>query len=139
MPHWTFALRLVILSSLGMLLLLVVDFLARAGGAWRRRKEAQGGVYGVVVDRDGRTLATYVDPLHEPHRAIRVHRPGSVWVGEESEAWAWEGQAATEEEARHLANRVRHLHLSLLPELRAAHGSDDSDRAEPWHGAGPRA
>lgn len=98
-----------------------VDAVLRAREAWQRRKQAQGGVYGVVVDRNGQVLGTYVDPLQAPRRASRVHLPGSVWTGSDPSdptGWAWEGQAATEQEALHAANRLRYMYVNLLPELR---------------------
>ena len=48
-----------------------------------------------------------------------------VWTGGDPgdpTAWAWEGQGATEEEARHAAQRLRQLYVSLLPELRVERG-----------------
>ncbi len=101
--------------------LLAIDAAIRARDAWRRRRLAQGGVYGVVVDVSGRVLGTYVDPTQAPRRASFVHGPGSVWTGSDPTdptGWAWEGQGATEEEARHAAYRLRQLYVSLLPELR---------------------
>lgn len=112
---FAFALALLPLALFG------VDALLRARDAWRRRKQAQGGVYGVVVDRNGQVLGTYVDPLQRPRRASRVHLPGSVWTGSDPSdptAWAWEGQGTTEQEALLAANRLRYMYVSLLPELR---------------------
>lgn len=112
---FAFALALLPLGLFG------VDALLRARDAWRRRKQAQGGVYGVVVDRNGQVLGTYVDPLQRPRRASRVHLPGSVWTGSDPSdptAWAWEGQGPTEQEALLAANRLRYMYVSLLPELR---------------------
>lgn len=115
------------------LALIGTDVFLRAREAWRRRQRAQGGVYGVVIDRNG-VIGTYVDPLQPPRRASYVHGPGSVWTGADPEdptAWAWEGQGETEEEARHAAYRLRHLYLSLMPELRVERG-DEEMSLPPW-------
>lgn len=119
MKSWS--LYLIVFLSLAALLLLLVDVALRARAAWVRRRGAQGGVYGVVVDMRGRVLGTYVDPTGEPQRSSRVHGPGSPWTDDDPDdpgAWAWEGRAETEEEALHLANRMRLLHTRLIPELR---------------------
>lgn len=131
---WTF--RLSALLALGACLVLLIDALLHARAKWERRRKAQGGVYGVVVDRNGQVLGTYIDPLQEPRRATRVHGPGSIWTGSDPSdptAWAFEGQAETEEDARHLASRARHLYVSLLPELREEQTEPDAgEQAEPW-------
>lgn len=119
MTPWS--LYLIITLSVAALLVLLVDFGLRMRTSWLRRRGAQGGVYGVVVDIRGRVLGTYVDPTGEPQRSSRVHGPGSPWTEAASEdpaSWAWEGRAETEEEALHLANRMRLLHTRLIPELR---------------------
>lgn len=119
MQLWSLHLVAVLAVLAGILLL--ADLVSRARSAARRRRRAQGGIYGVVVDAYGRVLWVYVDPMAEPRRAARMHGPGSVWTRADptgAGAWAWEGQAETEEEARHMANRLRHLHISLRPELR---------------------
>ena len=117
-----------------MIALVFVDVVIRARDAWRRRRHAQGGVYGVVIGADGEVLGTYVDPLQSPRRASYAHGPGSVWTGSDPDdptGWAWEGQGATEEEARRAAQRLRQLYLSLLPELRVSRG-DEEMSLPPW-------
>ena len=130
------SLRVVLVVSTVALALLCVDVFLRARDAWRRRRRAQGGVYGVVVDRDGRVLGTYVDPTQPPRRASFVHGPGSVWTGSDptdSTAWAWEGQGATEEDARRAAYRLRQLYVNLLPELRESlRPGDEEVEIPPW-------
>jgi hypothetical protein len=99
---------------------------------WLRRRGAQGGVYGVVVDLRGNVLGTYVDPTGIPQRSSRVHGPGSAWTSAEADeaaAWAWEGRAETEEEALHLANRLRILHTRLIPELRTQLEPSDEEES----------
>lgn len=128
------SLRLVFAAGIVALALVSVDAVIRARDAWRRRQRAQGGVYGVVIDRSGRVIGTYVDPMQVPRRASYVHGPGSVWTGgdsSDSTAWAWEGQGETEEEARHGAQRLRQLYISLLPELRVERG-DEEMSIPPW-------
>lgn len=128
------SLRLVFAASMLALALVCADAIMRAREAWRRRRAAQGGVYGVVIDRGGFVIGTYVDPTQRPRRASYVHGPGSVWTGSDSAdptAWAWEGQGATEEEARHAAQRLRQLYVSLLPDLRVEHG-DEEMSIPPW-------
>ena len=129
---WT--LRLVTIAGMVAIALVCVDVAIRLREAWRRRRKAQGGVYGVVINRDGAVIGTYVDPFQAPRRASYVHGPGSVWTGSDASdptAWAWEGQGATEEEARHAAQRLRQMYLRLLPELRAPRG-DEELRVPPW-------
>ena len=96
---------------------LAVDALPRLAAAWKRRRSAKGGAFGVVLDRRGIVLGTYLDPFGHPWRAPRVHEAGSPWVeaGIEGQGWAWEGFGATEEEAFAAANRLRRRHLQLLP------------------------
>jgi len=128
------SLRLVFALGIVTLVLVCVDAVLRAREAWRKRRSAQGGVYGVVIDRDGHVLGTYVDPMQPPRRASYVHGPGSVWTGSDLAdpmGWAWEGQGATEEEARHAAHRLRQLYVSLLPELRVQRG-DEEMSIPPW-------
>lgn len=134
-----FWLTLGVMLTLSTLLVLGVDSLARARARWRRRRGAQGGCYGVVVDARGTVLGTYVDPTRAPHRSSRVHGPGSVWTGSDpsdSTGWAWEGRAETEEEALHLANRLRHFHVRMIPELREraefGDGEEESRESSSW-------
>ena len=129
MSTWT--LRFVGAVAIVAFILVCVDVLIRAREAWRRRRKAQGGVYGVVIGRNGEVLGTYVDPLQSPRRASYVHGPGSVWTGSDPTGWAWEGQGATEEEARHAAQRLRQLYLSVLPDLRVQRG-DEEMSVPPW-------
>ena len=83
----------------------------------RRRRYSRGGAVGVVVDRSGRVLGTYLDPFSHPWRAARMHDETSVWSpparwGESANAW--EGFGETEEEASASANRLRRRHLQLF-------------------------
>jgi len=96
---------------------LAVDALPRLTAAWKRRRSAKGGAFGVVLDRRGIVLGTYLDPFGHPWRAPRVHEAGSPWVetGIDGQGWAWEGFGVTEEEAFAAANRLRRRHLQLLP------------------------
>jgi hypothetical protein len=117
--------------ALAMLCVLVVlfDALPRVGAYLRRMRRARGGVFGVVVDRRGEVLGTYVDPFGHPWRAPRVHDRESPWVrapGPDGQGWAWEGFGRTEEEAYMAANRLRRRHLRLLPWL-TGDGDDDQD------------
>ena len=111
-------------------LVLACDAVPRLGAAVRRRRAARGGAFGVVVDRRGRILGTYLDPFGHPWRAPRVHDRESPWVAEvgpDGQGWAWEGFGATEEEAYAAANRMRRRHLRLLPLI----GGDEDDGEEP--------
>jgi hypothetical protein len=83
----------------------------------RRRRYSRGGAVGVVVDREGRVLGTYLDPFSHPWRAARMHEADSVWSpaarwGESANTW--EGFGETEEEAATNANRLRRRHLQLF-------------------------
>ena len=116
--------------SVGVLcgLVLAVDAAPRAVAALRRRRAARGGAFGVVVDRRGRVLGTYLDPFAHPWRTPREHGPESPWVTDapEGQAMAWEGFGATREEALHAANRMRRRQLHLLSGLEDdEHGEDD--------------
>ena len=104
-----------------------LDALPRLHAAVQRRRRNRGGAFGVVIDRTGRVLGTYLDPFGHPWRAPRVHEPGSPWVeaAPYGQGWAWEGFGATEEEAYLAANRMRRRHLNLLPWL-------DDDGEEDW-------
>ncbi len=113
--------------AIGVLSTFVVlfDYVPRARAAWRRRRRNRGGAFGVVVDRAGRVLGTYLDPFGHPWRAPRAHEAGSPWAcGEEP---AWEGFGATEEEARGAANRLRRRHLQLLGLLEAPDEDGEGD------------
>jgi len=96
---------------------LVMDAFPRLVAAVQRRRRSKGGAFGVVLDRRGIVLGTYLDPFGHPWRAPRVHEAGSPWVeaGIDGQGWAWEGFGATEEEAFAAANRLRRRHLQLLP------------------------
>ncbi|MDQ3556341.1 MAG: hypothetical protein M3409_06150 [Gemmatimonadota bacterium] len=99
---------------------LVCDALIRARAALQRRRRRREGVFGVVVDRDGRTLGVYLDPFGTLARRSRLHRGDSPWTTtdpEGRETWAWEGFGVTEPEARAAANRLRRSHLPILPRL----------------------
>lgn len=132
MESWS--LYLIVSLTAAALLVLLIDFAMRMRAAWVRRRGAQGGVYGVVVDMRGNVIGTYVDPTGIPQRSSRVHGPGSAWTSAETDeaaAWAWEGRAETEEEALHLANRLRVLHTRLIPELRTQlEPSDEEESSE---------
>ncbi len=102
----------------------------------RRRRRTGGAAVGVVVDRGGRTLGTYLDPLSERTRRGRLHEPGSPWTPtgyEERPAFAWEGVGSSEEEARWAANRLRRRHLQLVPWMAEdVDVSEDSLFSRPW-------
>jgi hypothetical protein len=109
-------------------LVLAVDAAPRALASLRRRRAARGGAFGVVVDRAGRVLGTYLDPFAHPWRTPREHGPESPWVASAPDglAMAWEGFGATREEALHAANRLRRRQLQLLSWLEDdEHGEDD--------------
>jgi hypothetical protein len=91
---------------------------ARAIG---RRIRACGAV-GVVVDRHGALLGTYLDPYTPSTRPPRLHRAGSPWTP--GGGHAWEGFGPTQQEALANANRLRRRHLRLLHVL----VDDDPDR-----------
>jgi hypothetical protein len=104
--------------GLGLLssVVVLVDYVPRAWAAIRRRRSRQGGAWGVVLNRGGAVLGTYLDPFGHPWRSPRIHGAGSPWVTADprEKEWAWEGFGATEEEARLAANRLRRRHLQLL-------------------------
>lgn len=92
----------------------------------RARRVSRGGAVGVVVDRAGRVLGTYLDPFAHPWRAARMHGPESPWsprAGWGEVSAAWEGFGVTEEEALAHANRLRRRHLQLFGLLEP--GEDD--------------
>lgn len=123
-----FAIRFVAVLAVLAMLMPLYDLLVAAHKAYRRRRNNQGGAYGVVMDRTGRVLGTYVDPFGDPTRAARLHGPDSPWAQPEPDGrstLAWEGFGATEEEARNAAHRIRRLHLQLLPELQELQESDE--------------
>src|SRR5215218_3291196 len=81
-------------------LVLAADALPRAVAAIRRRRAARGGAFGVVVNRGGQIVGTYLDPFGHPWRTPRVHQDDSPWVtpSPQGHERAWEGFGATEEE-----------------------------------------
>ena len=107
---------------------LALDAAPRAVAAWHRRRAARGGAFGVVVDRAGQVVGTYLDPFGHPWRTPRVHGPESPWLAANlsGERMAWEGFGATEEEARVAANRLRRRHLQLFAWL----GDDEQDEGD---------
>ena len=118
-------------------LVLAVDAAPRALASLQRRRAARGGAFGVVVDRSGRVLGTYLDPFGHPWRTPREHGPDSPWAAEAPDGQAWEGFGATREEALHAANRLRRRQLHLLSWLEDdEHGEDDwvrlGEQAPPW-------
>ena len=110
---------LAILVAVLCAVVVAVDAAPRLLDALRRRRLNRGGAFGVVVDRTGRVVGTYLDPFGHPWRAPRVHERGSPWVepGIDGQGYAWEGFGATEEDAYLAANRMRRRHLQLLPWL----------------------
>jgi hypothetical protein len=110
-------------------LVLAVDSAPRALAAMRRRRAARGGAFGVVVDRAGQVLGTYLDPFGHPWRTPREHGPESPWLAEAAtgQVIAWEGFGATAEDALRAANRFRRRRLQLLSWL-----EDDERGEEDW-------
>lgn len=103
-----------------------VSILRRA----RRRRRSGGGARGVVIDRAGRVLGSYLDPFAHPWRAARLHGPESPWApparwGETPAAW--EGFGETEEDAFTAANRLRRRHLQLFGLLEPDEGENTSE------------
>ena len=97
---------------------LVVDWSVSMYTRLRRRRHSRGGAVGVVVDRHGQVLGTYLDPFAHPKRAARMHDGESPWAPPTT-TWgeaplAWEGFGETEEEALAAANRLRRRHLQLF-------------------------
>ena len=108
-----FVLVLALLCLAGLVVEGAVSFYRRL----RRRRYSRGGAVGVVMDREGRVLGTYLDPFSDPLRAARMHEGDSVWSpatrwGEVANTW--EGFGETEEEAFAAANRLRRRHLQLF-------------------------
>jgi len=120
-----------LVTAVGILcgLVLAMDAFPRAVAAVRRRRAARGGAFGVVVNRAGVVLGTYLDPFGHPWRTPRVHGADSPWVaacplgGDR----AWEGFGATEEEALQSANRLRRRHLQFLPLIEDDGGYEDGE------------
>jgi len=106
---------------------LALDALPRAMAAIRRRRAARGGAFGVVVNRAGEVVGTYLDPFGHPWRTPRVHGADSPWVAATGRDRAWEGFGATEEEACLSANRLRRRHLQLLTMLEDDGGYEDGE------------
>jgi hypothetical protein len=108
-------------------LVLAVDAAPRVLASLRRRRAARGGAFGVVVDRAGRVLGTYLDPFGHPWRTPREHGPESPWLAADAEGqvMAWEGFGATREDALRAANRFRRRRLQLLSWL------EDDEQDEP--------
>src|SRR4051812_7321125 len=117
-------------TAIGLLcgLVLAVDAAPRWLAALRRRRAARGGAFGVVVDRRGRVLGTYLDPFGHPWRTPREHGPESPWLAEPTaQRMAWEGFGPTREDALRAANRFRRRQLQLLSWL-----EDDERGEEDW-------
>jgi hypothetical protein len=118
-------------TAIGILcgLVLAMDAFPRAVAAIRRRRAARGGAFGVVVNRAGVVLGTYLDPFGHPWRTPRVHGADSPWVAAETHGGdrAWEGFGATEEEAFQSANRLRRRHLQFLTLIEDDGGYEDGE------------
>jgi hypothetical protein len=114
-------------------LVLAADALPRAVAAIRRRRAARGGAFGVVVNRAGQTVGTYLDPFGHPWRTPRVHEADSPWVasGPLGRERAWEGFGATAQEAFESANRLRRRHLQLMTMLEDDGGYEDGEYTVP--------
>jgi hypothetical protein len=122
-----FVLVLALLCLLG----LVVEGCVSMYMRLRRRRHSRGGAVGVVVDRHGQVLGTYLDPFAHPWRAARMHDADSPWAAPTvwgESALAWEGFGETEEEALAAANRLRRRHLQLFGLLEAP--DEDENRPE---------
>lgn len=119
-------------TAVGLLcgVVLLVDAAPRALASVRRRRAARGGAFGVVIDRSGQVLGTYLDPFGHPWRTPREHGPESPWVlqGAEGQGMAWEGFGATREDALRAANRLRRRHLQLFSWIQA----DDETGEDDW-------
>jgi hypothetical protein len=118
-------------TAIGILcgLVLAMDAFPRAVAAIRRRRAARGGAFGVVVNRAGVVLGTYLDPFGHPWRTPRVHGADSPWVAAETHGGdrAWEGFGATEEEAFQSANRLRRRHQQFLTQIADDGGYEDGE------------
>ncbi len=121
---------------MGLALLCLAGMVVEGGASvyrrLRRRRHSRGGAVGVVVDREGHVLGTYLDPFGHPWRAARMHGAGSPWSP--AVAWGedpstWEGFGETEEEALTSANRLRRRHLQLFGLL-----EPDEDGGRPGDG-----
>jgi hypothetical protein len=110
-------------------LVLAVDTAPRIVASVRRRRANRGGAFGVVVDRAGRVLGTYLDPFGHPWRTPRAHGAESPWVAApaygDPHPMAWEGFGASEEEALRAANRLRRRQLQLFAWLEDDGQEDD--------------
>lgn len=137
MTHPFFPFGLVVAAVLSGLSLLVVlsDAAITAYGRYQARRRRDGGIYGVVVNVEGRVVGTYLDPFATRVGGARLHDSTSAWAkpGPLGEGWAWEGFGETPEEARLSAERLRHRHLRLFPWMAAGAGDDDAE-PEPWRG-----
>ncbi|HEX5869206.1 MAG TPA: hypothetical protein VFY65_02255 [Longimicrobium sp.] len=128
--------RLISFDFVFLLALLCLAFLVVEGAVsfyrrLRRRRHSRGGAVGVVIDRSGRVLGTYLDPFTHPRRIARIHEADSPWsptVSWGESAQTWEGFGETEEEALAAANRLRRRHLQLFGLLE--HGEEDENRPE---------
>jgi hypothetical protein len=125
------ALDLVLVLAVLMMAGLVVDGAFHLYRHLRRRRHSRGGAVGVVIDREGRLLGTYLDPFAHPWRSARMHGPESPWSkpgpwGEP--ATAWEGFGETEEEAFMHANRLRRRQVQLFGLLEP----DEDDGRPDW-------
>lgn len=120
-----------LVTAIGILcgLVLAVDAFPRAVAAVRRRRAAHGGAFGVVVNRAGVVLGTYLDPFGHPWRTPRVHGADSPWLVDDVSGGdrAWEGFGATEEEACQSANRLRRRHLQFLTLIEDDGGYEDGE------------
>ena len=135
MRHPLFPISLYLAAGLAALCILVVlgDALMSAYAERRRRRRRESGIYGVVLDAEGRVLGTYLDPFATVVRRARVHDAGSPWASgaPEGRGWAWEGFGETALEARVAADSLRHRHLRLFPWLA---GGEDEEDGEGWKG-----
>ncbi|HWK88581.1 MAG TPA: hypothetical protein VNP72_01250, partial [Longimicrobium sp.] len=90
----------------------------------------RSGAVGVVIDREGNVLGTYVDPFADPWRNPRMHGPDSPWTASArwgESALAWEGFGENAEQAHEAANRLRRRHLQYFGLLEAGADEDETD------------